>query len=129
MTIEIKTVPGHKLGDAALAAEVAEKLGNTYPGWGWDVFIDDEPTGGHLVVISQIFEGFNPLPTPWGLRMHLSTAYTDPSRLKILKRAGQMLEFCGLPQRYTGGDLDLTEFARNYQTYYSGMNYGYGPKD
>ena len=129
MSIGIKAVPGHKLGDWALAVDIAEKLKNAYPGWLWDVKVDDEPTGGVLTIISQIFEGYNPLPNPFGLTMHIQTAWQDPSRKKILKRAGQFLEFCGLPQRYNGQELDLTEFKRNYETYYAHTNYGFGPRD
>jgi len=129
MTLQIKAVKGHELGDYALALDIGEKLKSAYPGWGWEVKVDDEPTGGVITVISRIFEGFNPLRNPFGLTMHLTTAYSDPSRKKILKRAGQFLEFCGLPQRYNGEDLDLTEFGNNYQLYYKRLNYGYGPND
>ena len=127
--MEIKTVPGHAIGDVALAADIGRKLNDNYPGWGWDVFIDDEPTGGILRVISQVFEMYSPLRSAWGLTIPITTAYADPDRKRILRHAGRMLEFCGLPHRYTGGDLDLTEFARNYQTYFSKMNYGFGSRD
>lgn len=129
MTVQVSVPIGHAMGDVQTATDILHKLNAQYPGWNWKVGIDDEPTGGVLVVLNEVFEWFNPLPNAWGLRIPLSVAYADPDRTRILRRAGQMLEFCGLPRQYKGEILDLTEFTRNYETYSKAMNYGFGPKD
>jgi len=131
MSIQVRVPLGHEMGDVQLGADIKHKLNREYPGWDWDVGIDDEPTGGVFNIISKVFVGDvgYPLPTPWGVKMHITTAYADPSYRKTLRAVGLMLEFCGQPQRYTGGPIDYTEFARNYETYNKAMNYGFGPKD
>lgn len=127
--IQVSVPDGHEMGDVQTAADILNRLNREYPGWRWKVGVNDDPTGGVLIVLNEVFEWYNPLPNPWGLKMPLTTAYADPDRKRILRHAGRMLEFCGLPREYKGEDLDLTEFARNYETYNSAMNYGFGSKD
>ncbi len=129
MAIEVKGEIGHELGDYNTAVDVMTRLNREYPGWEWVVGINDEKTGGVMVILSKIFEAYSPLHHMWGLRVPITSVYADPDRRRILRHAGLMLEFCGLPRTYTGGDLDLTQFARNYETYTKDMNYGFGPKD
>lgn len=87
-----RDIPGFKIVDEALAAELGELLVKEYPGYFWLVHVDSQPTVG-MVYIKNGLVSYN-----FGMKLKLQTVLDDPARKCVLRMAGELLERAGLPR-------------------------------
>jgi len=90
--LELEAVPAHKIGDIQLAKRAMKVLCDHYPGFIWQVRINDEELGGIMTILNltineQIFDN-----NSWGYVLYLSNVYQDPNLKCVVRAGGEILE-------------------------------------
>ena len=88
--IEIQGVPGHELGETALAKRCADKLAEHYPGHPWAVHVNSEEGFAYVDVFNWAVSFM------YGYRLMIDMVCCDPSLACIVKAGGEILERAGM---------------------------------
>jgi len=89
--------------DLSLATRACELLDKQYPGYLWEVRLDEN--GGVLVIINKSLNEFlSGTYMNYGYTLHLSTVYNDPSLLCVMRAGGEILERADQPRGWWKGD-------------------------
>lgn len=103
----ITTAEVHDVRDMTIAKDVAETLHKHYPGHLWAVSVKS----------GVIFIRNLSISSSHGMCVHLDSYYADPSNLKIIRFAGELLERANLRRGQDTGDVvtNVDGLAENYQ--------------
>jgi hypothetical protein len=93
--------------DMGVARDVAETLNKHYPGHLWAVSIE-----GQVIAIKNLA-----ISHSHGMVLHMDSYYADPSRLKVVRMGGELLERAHFRRgKDTGEDAHILEgVADKYQ--------------
>ncbi len=105
--MEITAVPGHKLGDATLATRAVNLLTKHYPGFEWQVRINDENYYGLMEVINLTLNDSLWANCPYGYVLHLYTVYQDPGLKCVIMAGGEILERANIYRGANKGDAPI----------------------
>lgn len=89
---ELETVPFNKIGDIELVKRALKVLKDHYPGYVWQVGINDNKAGGIMYILnmSLVAEVFG--MREYGYVLFLTTVYADPNLKCVVRAGGEILE-------------------------------------
>jgi hypothetical protein len=96
---DIISVPYHDIDlvDLELAKTIGDTLETHYPGWGWQVNINSDKTGGVVSVLSGVLN--DDLHSNYGYVLHLANIYNYKDTVKkAILAGGELLERCNMPR-------------------------------
>ena len=100
----IEGVPGHKLGDIALAKRALDVLKKHYPGYLWRVGINDDSTGGVMYIMNMDINTALWGNQNYGVVLKLSTVFNDPGLKCVANAGGEILERARLTRGRNNGN-------------------------
>jgi hypothetical protein len=90
--------------DIRLALDAGHLLEKTYPGYIWQVRLNDSILGGVLEIHNITIQDQLYTHTNYGTLLKLSTIYADPGMKCVIQAGGEILERAGLSRIVNTGD-------------------------
>lgn len=109
--IDTLTVPYHDIDpiDLTLAKTIADTLEIHYPGWGWQVNINSDKTGGVVNVLNGVLNDTIIDRGNYGYVLHLSNIYNHRDTVKkAVMIGGELLERANMPRSRWQGQEPTT---------------------
>jgi len=107
----ILSVPGHELNqlDIQLAKTIADTLEEHYPGWGWQVNINSEKSGGVINVLNGVLNDNPFVSKNYGYVLHISNISSHKATVKkAIMIGGELLERANMPRSRWQGQEPTT---------------------
>ena len=107
----ILSVPDHDLNpiDIQLAKTIADTLEAHYPGWGWQVNINSDKTGGVINVLNGVLNDTVIGRRNYGYVLHLSNIRKHKDTVKkAVMIGGELLERANMPRSRWQGQEPTT---------------------
>jgi len=107
----ILSVPDHELNplDIQLAKTISDTLEEHYPGWGWQVNVNSEKSGGVVNVLNGVLNDNPWVNKNYGYVLHLSNIYSHKDTVKkAVMIGGELLERANMPRSRWQGQEPTT---------------------
>lgn len=101
--IIIEGHPGHTLADTELASRALKILTDSYPGYIWEIGLDEEDLGGIMTVVNKTVNEYI-FDQNYGYVLKLSRVYTDPTLNCVKHAGGEILERANLARGRNNGN-------------------------
>ena len=96
--------PEYELADMQFATAILDKLTKAYPGYIWEVGLDEEDSGGVLTIVNKTINEVILGQPNFGYVLKLSTVYADEQLKCVVRAGGEIIERAYLPRgKYKSG--------------------------